>query len=93
MDTSSDFLDVTFERTIAIWWSFSWRAVVFSVPLGAFLGLVGGLIVGGAGHPELGGAVGALLGWCASIPVSIAVLRMVLRKQFSGFAIKFVKVG
>lgn len=93
MDTSPHFLEVTFERTITVWWSFIWRTAVFSMLLGAFLGLSGGIVVGIAGHGELGGAVGALLGWLGSIPVSIAVLRIVLRKQFNGFTIKLVRIG
>jgi hypothetical protein len=93
MDMSPEFLEVTFGRTITVWWSFVWRTFVFSALMGALLGFGGGIVVGAAGHPELGGAVGALLGWLGSIPVTIAVLRIVLRKQFGSFAIKLVKAG
>jgi hypothetical protein len=94
MDISPpDYLEVTFGRTVTVWWSLVWRTFVFSALLGAVLGFVGGIIVSVAGHPELGGAVGALLGWLGSIPVTIAVLRIVLRKQFGDFAIKLVKAG
>ena len=91
METSADFLDVTLERILAVWWSFVWRSAIFTMLLGVVLGFGGGIIVGAAGHPELGGAVGALLGWLASIPVSIAVLGKVLGKQFNGFRIRLVR--
>ncbi len=91
MDVSSDSLEVNLERVLSIWWSFVWRCAVFTGLAGAVLGLGGGMVVGAAGHPELGGAVGALLGWLAGIPVSIAVLRIVLRKRYSGFSVKLVR--
>jgi hypothetical protein len=90
MDTSSKYLDITFERTIAIWWSFVWRSMLFSALLGAFLGLGSGAILGVLGHPELGGPVGAVLGWLGAFPVSIVVLRMVLGKEFGDFVIRLV---
>jgi hypothetical protein len=83
-------LELTVERVLAVSWSFVWRSMVFSILVGAVMGLIGGGIVGGAGHSELGSAVGALLGWIASIPVSIVVLRQVLLKKFSTFSIKLV---
>lgn len=92
MDTavSSGSLELTLERVLAIWWAFVWRATLLTVLVGAFLGLVGGVIVGASGHPELGGTVGALLGWMGGIPVSIFVLRAILLKRFSGFSIRLV---
>ena len=58
--------------------------------IGAFMGLVGGVIVGAAGHPELGAPVGALLGWLVGIPVSIVVLRKVLLMRFSGVRVTLI---
>jgi len=91
MDSASDYLEITLERVLSIWWSFAWRCAVFAALTGAVLGFMGGFVVGLAGHPELGGAVGALLGWLAGIPVSIAVLGVVLRKRYSGFSIKLIR--
>lgn len=83
-------LDVTLERTLIVWWSFMWRVVVWSMVLGVALGFAGGVVVGMVGKPELGAAVGALLGWLGSIPVTIVVLRVVLRKHYGDFTIQLV---
>jgi hypothetical protein len=84
-------LEVTWERTLSIWWSYVWRCALCSLLLGAFLGLCGGCVVGIAGRPDLGGVVGALLGWLGSIVMSIVVLRIVLRKTFPEFTIRLVR--
>lgn len=68
-----------------------WRAVLVTIIVGAILGFVGGFIVGAAGQPELGGAVGALLGWLASIPVSIWALKAALSKKHGGYSVAMVK--
>ena len=86
-----EYLEVTWERTLSIWWSYAWRCVLFSMLLGAFLGFCGGFIVGIAGRPDLGAAVGALLGWLGGIVMSFVVLRIVLRKSFTEFSIRLVK--
>ena len=69
------------ERLLAIWWSMTWRFLIVSVILGFVLGAIGGGIVGAAGHPELGAAVGAILGWIGSIPASMWSLGAALKKH------------
>ena len=70
-----------------------WRAVLVSMLVGAFLGFIGGFIVVAAGWPELVGAVGALLGWLGSIPVSIWALKAALSKKHGGYSVALVKIS
>lgn len=58
---------------------------------GAVMGFIGGFIVGVAGNPELGGSVGALLGWLCSIPASIWAMKAALRKRYGGLRIALIK--
>ncbi len=82
---------VNLEQTLSIWWSMMWRVMLVGTLVGAVLGGIGGFIVGFAGFPELGGAVGALMGWLSSIPVSIWALKAALGKQHGGWSIRLIQ--
>jgi hypothetical protein len=83
-------LEVTWGRTMKIWWSYIWRRTLFSALLGLGLGFLGGLTVGLLGRPDLGGAVGFVLGNLGAIPVSFIVLRNILRRRFGTFSIALI---
>ena len=84
-------IELTLEKTMPIWWAFAWRAVLVSMLAGFVLGAIGGFIVGVAGSPQLGGAVGSLLGFFASIPVSIWALKAAMSKTYGNYAVVLVK--
>ena len=79
--------EITLETVLGIWWSFIWRWTVVAMVVGGLLGGIGGFIVAAWGSPEISGAIGALLGWLASIPVSIWALRAALRKKRDGYVV------
>ncbi len=83
--------EINLERTLSIWWSFVWRAVLLSMVVGASLGGIGGFIVGASGNPQMGASVGALLGWLGSIPVSIWALKAALSKRHGGYRLALIK--
>jgi hypothetical protein len=85
--------EFTWGRVLRIWWAWFWRAGIFSVVLGFLLGAIGGFIVGASGRPDLGAPVGAALGGLGSVPVSLFVLGIVLRKRYRQFSIKVVPHG
>ncbi|MEX1024114.1 MAG: hypothetical protein WD226_03465 [Planctomycetota bacterium] len=84
-------LEVTWGRTLIVWWSFVWRADVFSAIVGMVLGFVGGVVVVLMGKSEWGALVGAVLGYLGSIPVSICVMKIILEKRFNKFTVVLVK--
>ncbi len=90
MDEAGD--GVTWSQTLSIWWAVVWRATVLSTVAGFVLGFIGGFIVGVAGRPDLGAAVGGVLGWLGSVPVSILVLKHVLDKRYRTFTIELVPI-
>jgi hypothetical protein len=55
------------------------------------LGMVGGVIAVSSGNPQLYPAIGVLLAWLGSIPVSIWALKVALKKSHGGCRIAFVK--
>ncbi|MCA2919882.1 MAG: hypothetical protein IM445_07285 [Microcystis sp. M015S1] len=83
--------EITFKRSLSVWWSFIWRATLFSFVSGAILGAVGGGIVGMVGHPQLGGLVGGVLGWLVSIPVTMWAIYAALKRKHRGFNVVFLR--
>ena len=84
-------LELTLERTLPIWWAFLWRAFLVGFLAGFVLGFFAGVILGAAGAPQLGGPVGALLGFLAYFPVSLWAMKAALSKSYSNYAVALVK--
>ena len=76
-------MQLSLKDIIPTWWSFFWRAVVYSMLLGFVLGFIGGAIAGMVGASEKGVIVGAVLGYLASIPGSMFALKHALSKHLS----------
>jgi hypothetical protein len=91
MDTNLAMTEITLETALSIWWSMMWRTFILSLVVGFVLGAVGGFIVGAAGHVELAGAVGGLLGWLGGLVVSIFALKVALSKKHGGHSVVLVK--
>ena len=85
-------IEVTWNHTLSIWWSYIWRCMVFSMLVGLVLGVIGGVIVGVMGKPDMGGMVGGILGYVGSIPVSIYVMKTILNKKYKNFSIALMPV-
>src|SRR5689334_16895675 len=83
-------LEMTWRRTLVVWWALLWRSALFSGVLGAVLGFVGGVVVALRGRPDLSATVGRILGQLASLPVSLIVLRRILRKDFKDFSVRLI---
>lgn len=82
---------VTWGQATKVWWSFIWRSLLYSFIAGAVLGFIIGAVGGLLGAAErtisiLGTAVGALV----SIPISIWVVRTILRKSWTGFRVAVI---
>ena len=94
-------MEVTFGRTLRVWWAFTWRSLVLSILLGAVVGFLVGLVIGVAG-PQLGiydttGAirsVAQILGLVVGVLVSIWAMKESLSKRdFGGFRLVMVPLG
>jgi len=59
---------------------------------GSILGGLGGFIVGVAGIVQYAALVGGILGYVAGTVWSMFVVRMMLRKKYSGFRLALVPV-
>ena len=92
MATGTPYLPVTWGRTLSIWWSLVWRGLVLAALAGGIVGALAGIVLALLGRASSASAVGQILGALIGVPVSLWVLRSVLRKTFRGFAIRLVAV-
>jgi hypothetical protein len=86
-------IQVTWKHAIKIWWSWLWRAVLWTLPTAMALGFIVGLMMASYGIPiepyqlylqAVGGCIGVFFG--------IYALKIVLtKKSFNGFRIVLVK--
>jgi hypothetical protein len=88
--TDGNILELTWRRTLVVWWALLWRSVLFSGLLGAVLGFVGGTVVALRGRPDLSATVGRILGQLGTLPISLVVLRVLLRKAFKEFSVRLI---
>ena len=85
-------LEVTWGRAVKVWWSLTWRLVVFGGLAGFILGAILGGIGGARGASrETLALLGNLAGLRVTIPVGMWVVRSVLRKSWSDFEIALIE--
>jgi hypothetical protein len=85
---SSQGLEVTWKRSLAVWWSLMWRLVLASAAAGFVLGALAALLLLLSGRQELAGSVAGTVGYLAAVPASLWAVRRVLRLEFREFAIR-----
>ena len=92
MSTGNE-LEPTFERTLSIWWLLIWRGTICGALMGGMLGVVIGAVWYALQlSPENMQMVAKIAGGLVGLAWGFAVLRMALRKNYSGFRIALVPV-
>ena len=84
-------MELTFKRTMPVWWAFAWRAVLVFMLASLVLGLLIGVVEGITGSPPLSIAVSSLHGFLVLIPGSIWALKAALSKAYGNYSIVLVK--
>jgi hypothetical protein len=84
-------LEITWSRVMSIWWLLMWRTLLGGALAGAILGFKIGFVGALLRYPPgsttpLSAIVGGLAGLCWGI----VVIRMALKKNYSGFRIALV---
>jgi hypothetical protein len=88
---STNYLELTFQRAISIWWALMWRGILMGIGSGFVIGFIEGMILGAMGVslviiPRITAISGAIVG----IPVGIFVVQLALRKRYREFSIRLV---
>jgi hypothetical protein len=88
-------LEVTWGRTIKVWWAYAWRnllALVIGVIAASILGFVVGFALGAAGVASSTiKAVTLPLGFIAGIAFSIIPMKLILGRNFGEFRLALVR--
>ena len=87
-------IQVTWKWTIKVWWSWFWRAVVWTFPTAFLFGFVAGIIIAAVGIDPSGMDVWfQLFGACIGFFFGIFTLKTVLTKKFSGYRLALIKTA
>lgn len=82
-------LDITWKRTIRIWWSYLWRnliAIIASMLIGGIVGFIIGFILGAIGvAPKTIQLIVMPISFTLGLAISIIPLKMILGKNFGEF--------
>jgi hypothetical protein len=82
-------LEVTWKRTIRVWWAYFWRnlfAIVAAMMCGMVVGFIIGVIMGLMGAPIWAvQLVVAPLGFLIGLAISVVPVKMILGKDFGEF--------
>ncbi len=82
-------LEVTWSRTILVWWSLTWRNIIvalFAMILGFIFGFMVGFILGAMGVPiEIIKLIVTPIGFIIGLALSIFPIKMVLNKNYGEF--------
>ena len=79
-------MQLTWENTLPVWWSFFWRACIFGVLLGVAFGSVTGIAAAVLGAVGKGEVWGGNVGLIAFIPASIWAMKNALSKHLPALA-------
>ena len=81
-------LEVTWGHALKVWWSITWRTVLFGLVIGFVVGVLAG-VVGAASGTSSGAiqTISSLLGFVIGMLISIWAVRKALSKSFSDFRI------
>lgn len=78
-------VNVTWQQSLPVWWSWFWRACLYGVIAGAVLGFVGGFIATYT-DPSQAGTYGRIGGYVASVPATLLAFKHALSKHLASLA-------
>jgi hypothetical protein len=81
-------LEVSWARALRVWWSITWRTVVFGMLIGFVVGVIAGIGGAAAGIPanQVQG-ISSLFGVIIGVFISMWAVRKALTRSFSEFRI------
>ncbi len=85
-------VEVTWQRTLKVWWSIFWRSIVYGMMAGLIIGFLGGFILKTLGLSfQENKPIFDLLGMVAGVLIQIGIIKYVLSKKYQNFRVALVK--
>ena len=85
-------ISVTWKRAARIWWSWFWRAMLWTMPTAMGIGFIVGMAFGISGTPiEPFEAYLQLMGALVGLFFGIFAMKTILTKRFNGYRLMLVK--
>jgi hypothetical protein len=72
---------IGWDKTIPVWWSFFWRALIYGVAAGFVLGFIAGFGAAMMHSPQNARFAGMIAGYIGSIPASMFAFKQALTKH------------
>ncbi len=89
--TEVEFVQVTWMRTLKVWWSLLWRGFLSWLLSSAIIGSILVIFMELANaEPEIIKTVCVIVGYVVLIPVGIVVINLVLKTRYSDFKIALI---
>lgn len=83
---------VTWKHACKHWWSWFWRAMIWTIPVGMGLGFITGVVLAVAGIPfEPYALYLQLVGFLVGIYFSVYAMKVLLTKRFNGYRLALVR--
>lgn len=87
-------VEVTWGRTVKVWWSLIWRTILFCSLAGFAVGFIIGFLGPVVGISRESAPLYSMLGgFVVGIPVAIWIVRTVLRTPFSDFRLALISTS
>ena len=84
-------LEVSWGHSLPVWWSITWRTVVYGMLGGFVLGAIGGLLAAASGVPEKAELYGMIAGYIVTIPVTMLSVKQAISRHLSTLAREYIQ--
>lgn len=85
------FVEVTWTRALKVWWSFTWRSTLYSSLVGLVIGFISVFATKISGDPQILSVATLIIAFGCGIYIVVAVMEMVLKKEWSDFRIALIE--
>ena len=85
------FVEVTWTRALKVWWSFTWRSTLYSSLVVFVIGFISVFATKISGDPQILSVATLIIGLGCGIYIVVAVMEMVLKKEWSDFRIALIE--